>query len=114
VNLLIDATDISPAIYEATLEIVSGTNHAVVAIPIQLTVLAAEPADITSVSVQPNGSMILDFAGTSGYVQTVFASTNLQDWTSIGPATQISPGRFQFTDPDATNFQQRFYKIRTP
>jgi hypothetical protein len=114
VNLLIDATDLAPAIYETTLEIVSGTNHAAVPVPIQLTVIAAEPADITSIALQPNGSMLLDFAGTSGYVQTVSASTNLQDWTAIGPATQISPGRFQFTDPGATNFPQRFYQVRTP
>jgi hypothetical protein len=114
VNLLIDATGLVPAIYEATIEIVSGATHAVVQIPVQLTVIAAESAQINSVSLQPSGSMLLDFAGTSGYAQTVFASTNLEDWIAIGPATQISPGRFQFTDPAATNFTQRFYKIRTP
>src|SRR6266446_7391128 len=36
------------------------------------------------------------------------------DWTSLGSATEISPGQFQFTDTQATNFPQRFYQIRSP
>lgn len=114
INLIIDATGLFPDTYNTTLEILSGSAHAVVAIPISLNVIAAQPADINSVSLQPNGAMLLDFSGTSGYAQTVFASTNLQDWVAIGPAAQISSGHFQFTDPNATNFSQRFYKIRTP
>lgn len=114
INLLIDATGRAPGTYQATLQVLTSGAHATLRIPVYLTVIAAQPADITSVTVRPNGSMVLDFAGTSGYTQTVFASTNLEDWAAIGPATQISPGRFQFSDPTATNFTQRFYKIRTP
>jgi predicted nucleotidyltransferase len=113
VNLLLDATGLMPATYQATLEVVSGSAHAVATVLVRLTVLAAEPAQINSIALQPNGSVLLAFTGTSGYTQTVFASTNLEDWTAIGPATQISPGQFQFTDPGATNFTQRFYKVRT-
>jgi hypothetical protein len=114
VNVLIDATGRNPGLYQATIQVLTSGAHATVQIPVYLTVIAAQPADITSVSVQANGSMLLDFAGTSGYTQTVFASTNLEDWIAIGPAAQISPGHFQFTDPAATNFTQRFYKVRTP
>jgi hypothetical protein len=44
----------------------------------------------------------------------VFASTNLIDWISIGTATQVLPGWFQFTDTEAANIEQRFYQLRAP
>lgn len=114
IDVLFDATGLSFGTHAAVLEILSGASHTVATVSVRLHVVPAEPADISFISLQPNGSMLLDFDGTSGYTQTVMASTNLQDWTAIGPATQVSPGRFQFTDPAATNFTQRFYKIRTP
>jgi hypothetical protein len=39
----------------------------------------------------------------------IFASTNLNSWTSIGTVTNIF-GEVQFMDPNAYNFQQRFYR----
>jgi hypothetical protein len=44
----------------------------------------------------------------------VLATTNvalpLMDWTDIGPATL----RYEFTDPDATNYPARFYRLIWP
>ncbi|HKI70068.1 MAG TPA: choice-of-anchor Q domain-containing protein, partial [Verrucomicrobiae bacterium] len=49
---------------------------------------------------------------------TVLASTNLAlpltEWTPIGNAAQNPPGQYQFTDPDATNYPQRFYQVVSP
>ena len=40
---------------------------------------------------------------------TVYASTDLIDWFPLGPATETSPGRYEFTDT-ATS-QHRFYRL---
>jgi hypothetical protein len=49
---------------------------------------------------------------------TVLATTNLAlpfaDWTMLAPAIQCSPGQYQFTDPGATNYPQRFYQAVSP
>ncbi len=49
---------------------------------------------------------------------TVPASTNLAlpltDWLPIGNAAQNPPGQYQFTDPGATNYPQRFYQVVSP
>jgi hypothetical protein len=42
------------------------------------------------------------------------ASTNLtfplSNWTALGGITEIAPGQFQFSDPQATNSPQQFYQ----
>ena len=49
---------------------------------------------------------------------TAFACTNvarpLANWTVLGNISEISPGRYQFTDPSATNYPQRFYRVVSP
>lgn len=49
---------------------------------------------------------------------TVLATTNLTlplaDWTMLAPVIQCSPGQYQFTDPGATNYPQRFYRVVSP
>ena len=69
---------------------------------------------LTSFARLSNGTF--QFAYSNSGIQTfsVFASTNLVDWNSIGTATQTSPGWFQFTDLDATNIPHRFYQLRSP
>jgi len=62
-------------------------------------------------------SLLFSFANDNSAPFTAFAATNLpasNGWTSLGSATEISPGQFQFTDTQATNFPQRFYQIRSP
>jgi hypothetical protein len=62
-----------------------------------------------------NGALLFDFTGTPGASFTVVAATNISlppnSWTTIGTATEISPGQFQFTDLAATNQVQRFYRV---
>ena len=61
-----------------------------------------------------DGAVQFAYTNVGGQNSTVYASTNLLDWTALGAATQISSGIFQFTDGAATNFPWRFYKVRTP
>jgi hypothetical protein len=66
----------------------------------------------------PGGSFQFSFLHTSGSTNTVFAATNLalafSNWTVLGTATEVSPGHFQFADPQATNNSKRFYRVRAP
>jgi hypothetical protein len=58
------------------------------------------------------------FTNVSGADFTALASTNLtlslSNWTVLGNIPEISPGQFQFTDPGATNYPQRFYRVVSP
>ena len=49
---------------------------------------------------------------------TVLTTTNLalrlNQWSVLGPPTQISPGQYQFTDSTSTNSRTRFYEVISP
>jgi PKD repeat protein len=64
------------------------------------------------------GTFQFSFTNTPGADSTVFTTTNLglpfTNWTTLGSATEVSPGQFQFTDPQATNNSKRFYRVRSP
>ena len=70
---------------------------------------------ITLTNVRTLGSGAFQFAYTNGSGQSfsVYASTNLSNWSPIGVAAQISPGLYQFTDTTATNSPRRFYQLRS-
>jgi len=67
-----------------------------------------------------NGSMQFGFSNNTNQSFTVFASpdlaASLNTWTPIGSAaeTPSGSGQYQFTDPNATNNSQRFYRVRSP
>jgi hypothetical protein len=64
----------------------------------------------------PSGTFQFGFASTPGLGFSVLVATNpfptLSNWTALGGVTEVSPGQFQFTDTQATNSPQRFYRIR--
>ena len=70
-----------------------------------------------SISAAPSTSadtITLSFTGPASATYTVYTTTNLADiWQPIGPATNIAPGLFQFSDP-FTNGPTRFYRIQWP
>jgi hypothetical protein len=74
-----------------------------------------DPITLTATSL-PNGQFQIAFTNTPGFTFAALASTNLTlttaGWTELGLATETSPGQFQFTDPQATNSPQRFYRVR--
>ena len=54
----------------------------------------------------------------AGTFTATLAATSLSlpfsNWTTLGSASEISDGHFQFTDPQVTNYPQRFYRVRSP
>jgi uncharacterized repeat protein (TIGR03803 family) len=76
------------------------------------------PLLLTNLVKLPGGSFQFSFLNTASTINTVFATTNLalafSNWTSLGTATEVSSGHFQFTDPQANNNSKRFYRVRSP
>ena len=64
------------------------------------------------------GSSQSAFTNTSGAFFGVLATMNpalpLSNWTTLGDATEVSPGQFQLTDPPATNAPQIAYRVCSP
>jgi hypothetical protein len=58
------------------------------------------------------------FTNSVGALFGVLTTTNLalplSNWTALGGVTEIAPGQFQFTDPQATNGGRRFYRAFAP
>jgi hypothetical protein len=63
-----------------------------------------------------NGTFKVIFTNTTGAHFDVIAATNLSQplatWTLLGSVTEVAPGQFQFSDVAATNWPQRFYRVR--
>jgi hypothetical protein len=72
------------------------------------------PHQFTSVSLQPEGRVRMQFTGDSGDLYLVESSTNLIDWELIGVASSITNGQFQFDDKQAGRFARRYYRLRGP
>jgi len=58
-----------------------------------------------------------DFTASAGTTFSILASSDasapLVNWVTLGTATEISPGAYQFTDSDSASAHlQRFYRIR--
>jgi len=66
----------------------------------------------------PGGAVQVGFTNAPGSVFTALATTNLSaalsSWTTLGGVTEVSDGQFQFTDSQATNYPQRFYRVHSP
>ncbi|TSA41334.1 MAG: hypothetical protein D4R57_00720 [Verrucomicrobiales bacterium] len=80
----------------------------------------ANPFALTGLTQLGNGSLQFGFTNSTGVPFTVLTSTNvalpLNQWSNLGPAveTPAASGQFQFTDSQATNHPQRFYRVRSP
>jgi hypothetical protein len=65
-----------------------------------------------------NGVFRFSFTNSVGALFGVLASTDptlpLSNWAALGGCTEVAPGQFQFTDPQASNAPQRFYRVRSP
>jgi WD40 repeat protein len=72
---------------------------------------------LTSAARLPGGGFQFAFTNTPGASFSVLASANpalpTTNWMALGGATEIAPGQFQFTDPQATNLPSRFYRVRS-
>jgi alpha-tubulin suppressor-like RCC1 family protein len=86
-----------------------------------LALVAAPPAStitLASAGKLTNGPFQFSFTNTPGAFFGVLATTNsllpLSSWTPLTGPTEALPGQFQFTDAQATNTPQRFYRVRSP
>ena len=81
---------------------------------------SAAPIQISGAEILGDGSFQLSFSNLTGASFHVLAITNVvlptSNWPTIGPAVETPPGsgQFQFTDPQATNLPQRFYRVKSP
>jgi GH25 family lysozyme M1 (1,4-beta-N-acetylmuramidase) len=80
--------------------------------------LPPTPIQLVGTAVVSNGAVQFSFTNTPGTLFTVLTATNpalpLSNWTVLGSVTETAPGQFQFTDLQATNNPQRFYRVRSP
>jgi hypothetical protein len=65
-----------------------------------------------------NSPFQFGFSNLSGPTCTVMTSTNvaapLNTWANLGAPVEAPPGTFQFTDLQAANYPQRFYRASVP
>jgi len=83
--------------------------------------VAGPPASqviLTGAQTLTNGAFQFGFTNTPGAFFGVVATTNpalpLSNWTTLTGLTEVSAGQFQFSDPQAPNGPQRFYRVRSP
>jgi hypothetical protein len=75
---------------------------------------------LTGLSPFTNGAFGFSFTNVSGASFTVLASTNialpLAQWSNLGLAMEspAGSGQYQFTEPQATNSVQCFYRVSSP
>jgi hypothetical protein len=64
-----------------------------------------------------NGGFQFSFTNGPGSSFDVIATTNpaspISNWIVLQGVTEISSGHYRFVDPQATNFSQRFYRVRS-
>jgi hypothetical protein len=66
----------------------------------------------TSIGSAANGEMVLTMKGLIGQQYDIEASQDLKTWAIISKVTLGSNGSMEFSDPDAADFPERFYRIR--
>ena len=86
---------------------------------VEAQVCSGNPPLLTGLAKSECGSLQFAFTdSTPGVTFTVFTTTNLalppSNWTVLGVPIEIAPGQFQFTDAQATNSPQRFYRVTSP
>jgi len=90
-----------------------GTNYQTVIISIEVPVNPTP--SIIGATTSPGGSFDLNLAGAPSYTYILESTTDLNppaNWLSIATNTVGTNGLWQFDDPQATNFSQRFYRLR--
>ncbi len=88
-----------------------------VGVVVNITTAAPPPFQLTDVTAS-SGRLGFGFTGPAQATFTVLGSADvsrpLNQWSILGAATEISPGRFQFIDPQGADAPLRFYRVRSP
>jgi hypothetical protein len=92
--------------------VVSASGGSVTSAVVTLTL--AVPPGISSVVVNPDGTVALNLTGMPGDSYILESATNLgfpAAWFYLATNTLGTNGLWQFTDLQATNFPQQFYRL---
>jgi hypothetical protein len=81
--------------------------------------VAGISAPINQVAVLADGTFQIAFTNASGAPFTMVGSPDVtlpaSNWIVLGPVTEVVPGQFQFSDPQATTRSTSyFYRVRSP
>ena len=70
------------------------------------------PDELPAVQIRaaPDGPVVLTVSGQAGHTYEVQATQDFMAWTVIGTMSLEADGALDFTDTDAANFPQRFYR----
>jgi len=96
---------------------VVATNYGGISVGQDMSFQTAEeltPSIITGFGFLANGRFRLLFDGHVGAGYDVQISADLFNWTTLGPGTEITPGHFEFIDPNAPSDLSRFYRLKSP
>jgi hypothetical protein len=71
---------------------------------------------VTTLSVRAFGdsAMRVQGSGVAGETYAIEGSTDLKIWAHLGTAVADETGVMQFIDTEASEFAERFYRIRSP
>jgi hypothetical protein len=106
-----------PSASDYTMKIRSIANPALfdVSAPFSLiTNLTSISINAKSVTNLPDGRFQFGFSIPGALEATVLGSTNLRDWDALQMVPLATNGSAIFTDANATNFPNRFYRLRVP
>jgi hypothetical protein len=80
--------------------------------------VAPVPPYLADLMLSTDSSVQFSFSNTIGAPFRVLGSIDLTqpmtNWSVLGPATEILPGQFQFTDPQQATNGQQFYRALSP
>jgi hypothetical protein len=95
----------------------SGAHVDIGAVEVQ-TAPVGNPPSLRRPTRGTDGSITFSFINVPMADFTVLVSTNvflpMSQWIILGKAVQIVPGQYQFTDPAATNYPLRCYRVVSP
>ena len=83
----------------------------------QVAILSSVPPVITSFAISSDGGFSLSGTGAVSQTYVMVTASNLAppiSWTPIATNTADTNGYFDFTDAQATNYTQRYYRLLIP
>jgi hypothetical protein len=87
------------------------SSHCTVQISQSATLRVIQPVQLSSLLLSPaTGAFSFTLTAETGFNYGVESSSNLTNWTRLRTLTNFS-GELRFTDPEASNFGQRFYRV---
>jgi hypothetical protein len=73
------------------------------------------PPSIVGIAANPNGSVMLQLGGSPGATYVLESTTNLGSaggWLPVATNVLDMTGFWEFTDSQATNLPQRYFRLR--